>query len=463
MDNRKLVFVGFGSLGDVIPLLAVAELMTRSHDVVFLANEYFRDFIERHGVAFHPIGTVADQLSAKESEASSGETKEGRAHRFDRIIGRSFEPAYRYLRSLVEAGVQPVVISHGNLSPAVFACEAFNLPTIMTYYSPSHIPNNDEDAIQFFAYQGKKVWWLRHVQIPLQKFMQRVHFDVKDRYNEYRVQCGLPPAPGLLRSLWYATVPKRRKIGARIAKQIALLPEWFCEPIDKKLGNVKFVGFPFLDPAAAEVNEELERFLVEHPRPLVFTPGTAVEDVREFCAQIIPICRKVGAPGIFVSRHGRSAFDAMPKVDDVPLLFVEHAEFSSLLPRSRCLIHHGGIGTVAQAIRAGIPQIVRPRMYDQPANGLRVMMFGLGGSLAPSHFSPNAVARTLSHMERSPLHRERIPYYAGLVRQESGTRNCALEIESFLRELSTGQRSRDEAEAAPASSQPGAQWAAAKP
>jgi rhamnosyltransferase subunit B len=434
MDKMKVVFVGFGSLGDVVPLLAVAERMKHKHDVVFLANEYFRDFIERRAVAFHSIGNIADQLSAKESEQSSGETKEGRAHRFDRIIGRSFERAYRYLEHLVQSGARPVVISHGNLSPAIFACEAFNLPTVMTYYSPSHIPHNDEDAIQFFSFQGKNAWFLRHIEIPFKKWKQRVHFDVKDRYNEYRVKCGLPPAPGLLRSIWYSTFRKRAKLGARISKRIALLPDWFCEPIDKKLADVKFVGFAFLDSPAA-VNQDLEAFLSEHPRPVVFTPGTAVEDVREFCALIIPICRKLGSPGIFVSRHGKAAFDALPKVADVPLFFLDHAEFDTLLPKARCLIHHGGIGTVAQAVRAGIPQIVRPRMYDQPANGLRVMLFGLGGSLAPAHFTPDTVARALFHIENSPLHKERIPYYSNLVQQQSGAQNCALEIESYLQSL----------------------------
>lgn len=465
MDKTKIVFVGFGSLGDVVPLLAVATHMRAKHDVVFLANEYFQDFIEQRGIAFQSIGNVADQLSAKESEQSSGETKEGREHRFDRIIGRSFEPALRYIKHLVESGVRPVVISHGNLSPAVFACEAFNVPMVMTYYSPSHIPNNDEDAIQFFSFQGKNAWFLRHIEIPFKKWKQRVHFDVKDRYNEYRVKCGLPPAPGLLRSIWYSMLRKRPKLGARIAKRIALLPEWFCEPIDKKLADVKFVGFPFLNSSAPSVNDELQKFLAAHPRPIVFTPGTAVEDVREFCALIIPICRKLGSPGIFVSRHGKAVFDAMPKVDDVPLLFVEHAEFDTLLPNARCLIHHGGIGTVAQALRAGIPQIVRPRMYDQPANGVRVMLFGLGGSLAPACFTPNTVARALLHIENSPLHRERIPYYSNLVRQESGAENCAREIESYLQSLVTaGERARSQSqptfEDAAAQS---AQFAAAKP
>jgi rhamnosyltransferase subunit B len=431
MRTRVLLFVGFGSLGDIVPLLAIAEKMRHEHEVIFLANEYFRGAVEQRGVRFHAIGRESDQLAAKESETSTGETREGRIHRFDCIIGRSFRPAFECIEKLVRAGRKPIVISHGNLSPAALACEAFGVPMIITYYSPSHISNNDEDSVLYFNFYRKKEWFVRHIEAPLRKLRSRMTFDIAPLYNKYRKSFGLAPLPGVLGMTWRRFV-KARRVGPPIPLKIALLPEWFCEPIDTKLADVKFAGFAFLASTQNAQQPELESFLARHPRPIVFTPGTAVEDVREFCEQIIPICRKLGAPGIFASRHGKAAFDAQPKADDVPLLFVEHADFEYLLPRARCLVHHGGIGTIAQAVRAGVPQILRPRMYDQPANGIRVMMFGLGGSLAPSHFTADRVAGVLLHIERSALHRERIPFYANLVRQESGVDNCIRHIETYL-------------------------------
>jgi rhamnosyltransferase subunit B len=433
MSERVLLFVGFGSLGDICPLLAVAEKMKRIHEVVFLANEYFRDFVEQRGLAFHSIGKVEDQLSARESEQSTGETREGRIHRFDNVIGKSFAPAFDYIGQLVQTGRKPVVISHGNLSPAALACEAFNVPLILTYYSPSHILHNDEDSVQFFNFYRRKEWFVRYIEAPWRKLRHQMNFEVGPLYNQYRTSLGLRPLPGVLKGK-LLKLTDRRPFGPPIPLQIALLPRWFCEPIDSKLAQVKFVGFAFLSPRRGPPDPELEAFLSKHPRPIVFTPGTAVEDVRGFCEHIIPICRKLGAPGIFAAKHGKAAFDSLPKADDVPLLFLEHADFDSLLPRARCLIHHGGIGTIAQAIRAGIPQILRPRMYDQPANGIRVMSYGLGGSLAPSHFRAEIVANVLAHIENSPLHAERIPYYANLVRQESGVDNCIRHIEHYLDE-----------------------------
>lgn len=435
MKKKLTVFVAFGSLGDVSPLLAVAGHLQSRQRVVFLSNEYFRSYIEQQGVNFHPIGTIEDQLAAKESAQSTGETKVGRMHRFEHIIGKSFSPTFQYLKGLIEDGNDLLVVSHGNLSPAVLACEAFNIPLIITHYAPSQIPNNIEDVIMFESFYGKNEWILRHLTTPVKTFFRKLRFDVKESYNEYRVQHGLQPLPGIAEHLWRKLTfrSSSNKIGAFTPLEIVLAPKWFCEPADQTFPNLRFAGFPFLEEKR-NIDEALERFLQSHQKPVVFTPGTAVEDVRDFCEQIVPICRKLGAPGIFASKHGKAAFDALEKPDDVPLFYLEHADFPSLLPRARCLIHHGGIGTVAQAILAGVPQIIRPRMYDQSPNAFRVMMYGLGGCIAPAGYNANMVANILLHIESSPRHQECLKYYSDLVRKESGVANCCQLIEQYLGE-----------------------------
>ena len=45
------------------------------------------------------------------------------------------------------------------------------------------------------------------------------------------------------------------------------------------------------------------------------------------------------------------------------------------------MVHHGGIGTVANAIAAGVPQLIRPICFDQMDNGMRVKRLGAGDCL----------------------------------------------------------------------------------
>ena len=68
---------------------------------------------------------------------------------------------------------------------------------------------------------------------------------------------------------------------------------------------------------------------------------------------------------------------------------------AACLPRAAALVHHGGIGTLAQALRAGCPQLVMPMAFDQPDNAVRLERLGVGRYLRPSRFTGVAAAREL--------------------------------------------------------------------
>jgi UDP:flavonoid glycosyltransferase YjiC (YdhE family) len=55
-----------------------------------------------------------------------------------------------------------------------------------------------------------------------------------------------------------------------------------------------------------------------------------------------------------------------------------YVPFGLLLPRAAALVSHGGIGTVAQGLRAGIPQLVVALAHDQHDNGSRLLDLGAG-------------------------------------------------------------------------------------
>lgn len=77
---------------------------------------------------------------------------------------------------------------------------------------------------------------------------------------------------------------------------------------------------------------------------------------------------------------------------------VDYVPFSALLPRAAAIVHHGGIGTTAHALAAGIPQLVVPRIYDQPDNAGHVRRLGVGDRLGPLRFRGRPAARKLRHL-----------------------------------------------------------------
>src|SRR5690606_22493625 len=81
-------------------------------------------------------------------------------------------------------------------------------------------------------------------------------------------------------------------------------------------------------------------------------------------------------PAILLSRHIPDALLQLPNVLCRPF-----ASLAGLLPHAAAIFHHGGIGTVAEALRAGCPQIVVPGRFDQPDNAMRIARLGLGGAV----------------------------------------------------------------------------------
>jgi rhamnosyltransferase subunit B len=151
-----------------------------------------------------------------------------------------------------------------------------------------------------------------------------------------------------------------------------MFPEWFGMPA-KDWPEMECLGFPLPSPAEP-LNPRVLEFLARCPRPLVFTPGTGFGQPERFFEAAARCCSELGLPGIFLSpflKVGRR------KLGDRIACF-EHVELEGLLRHAALLVHHGGMGTTARALQAGIPQIISPVGFDQPDNGHRVELLRAG-------------------------------------------------------------------------------------
>ena len=102
-------------------------------------------------------------------------------------------------------------------------------------------------------------------------------------------------------------------------------------------------------------------------------------------------CRRLKRRGLLLTRFPEQIPASLPTG-------VHHANYvplSEVLPHAAVLVHHGGIGTTAQALRRGCPQLVMPMTFDQPDNAVRIARLGVGRSLALSVFTADRVAEEL--------------------------------------------------------------------
>jgi UDP:flavonoid glycosyltransferase YjiC (YdhE family) len=107
--------------------------------------------------------------------------------------------------------------------------------------------------------------------------------------------------------------------------------------------------------------------------------------------------------------------------------------FSELLPKTAMLVYHGGIGTLAQATKAAVPQITVPSGHDQFDNGWRVERLGIGRSVPQSKYRARTVAAAIDGLLDNPLVRERCVDLATRVHPNAVTRACQLIEQLALR------------------------------
>jgi UDP:flavonoid glycosyltransferase YjiC (YdhE family) len=99
--------------------------------------------------------------------------------------------------------------------------------------------------------------------------------------------------------------------------------------------------------------------------------------------------------------------------------------------KAAALVHHGGIGTTAQALAAGIPQLAMPLAHDQFDNATRVKRLGVGDWLMPSRFRGPVVAAELGALIGSEAVQRACRKTAGRISGTGGVAAAADAIEQF--------------------------------
>jgi len=123
-----------------------------------------------------------------------------------------------------------------------------------------------------------------------------------------------------------------------------------------------------------------------------------MQHAHEFFTAAAEACKRLGRRGMLLTRHS----DQLPGELPSGVRHFSFLPFGLLLPRVAATVFHGGIGTVAQALRAGVPQLIMPMAHDQPDNADRLVKLGVGRMLWPRDFTGPAVARELSALLDDP-------------------------------------------------------------
>jgi UDP:flavonoid glycosyltransferase YjiC (YdhE family) len=119
---------------------------------------------------------------------------------------------------------------------------------------------------------------------------------------------------------------------------------------------------------------------------------------------------------------------------DLPdsVLMADSIPFSWLFPRVAAVVHHGGAGTTAAGLRAGVPSIVIPFFGDQPYWGQRIVELGVGPTPIPRRkLTADLLAQAIEQTIRNQTMRQRAADLGARIREEDGIARAVSVIESF--------------------------------
>jgi len=191
--------------------------------------------------------------------------------------------------------------------------------------------------------------------------------------------------------------------------------------------DVKVTGFPVGDRlGTAPLSAELESFLGAGEAPLVFTLGTAVVgQAGDFFQLGVRAAQQLKKRAVFlVGRGARNTLLDLPE----GMMQLEFALHSSLFRRALAVIHHGGIGTTANALLSGRPMLVVPFAFDQPDNASRAVHHGVARVLPRVEVNADRLGEELRALLDDRRYLERAAVLADKIREEDGVGNAAREL-----------------------------------
>jgi UDP:flavonoid glycosyltransferase YjiC (YdhE family) len=212
---------------------------------------------------------------------------------------------------------------------------------------------------------------------------------------------------------------------------LAYSPLVLPRPADWTAPNIHVTGYFFLDtPDTYQPPRAVQNFLEAGEAPLCISFGSMVhQEAERIHLAVRRALEQTGSRGIFLSGWGGIQADNQAGNH----LYMESAPHDWLFPRCKAVIHHGGAGTTAAGLRAGIPNIVVPHTADQPFWGQRVAAIGAGPAPIPvKQLTPQRLAAALTQAD-DPALRARAQETGRRIRLEDGVGRAVQIIESMAK------------------------------
>jgi UDP:flavonoid glycosyltransferase YjiC (YdhE family) len=420
----RITLLALGSRGDVQPCIALGlGLQAAGHELCIATHAIFESLVRSHGLAFALV------------QANPKEIMEGEA---GRAVMEGGHNAIRALLNFAEM-VTPVVLQAAAdclaacqeadavlYSPLGFygaphIAEKLNLPAIGATLQPYHRTG---------AYPGYGAPTPRNLSAPLNRLTYIIDetlfwLPYRSAVNQFREEyLDLPPVPGRVNynRYWQQHLPVVYGFSPIVVPRPA---DW------ADYDHVEIAGYWFLDsPADWQAPTDLVDFLAAGPPPIYVGFGSMnTRNPEETTRMVLQALAQAGQRGVLVTGWG-----GLRQIDVPDTVFIANAiPHDWLFPRMAAVVHHGGAGTTAAGLRAGIPSIIVPFFTDQPFWGQRVADLGVGPAPIPhKHLAVEGLGTAIQQAVSDKGMQRRAAEIGEQIRAEDGVGKAVAAVERML-------------------------------
>jgi rhamnosyltransferase subunit B len=425
----KVLLPTLGSAGDVHPFLAIGQAMqARGHDVEVLTNPVFADVVQQAGLQFHPVGTPQHYAETIGSE-KLWHPIDGLGVLWRRMARHAIGPVFQRIAHHAQQAKQAmnapnqklVVMAPPLLFGARLAHEKLSTP-LVTAYTAATMLRSCENPLTMAQWRVPS-WMPRAARAAAWRALDTFKLEpmIAADMQSIRQSLDLPALHQSVFGQWMHSP----------LAGVTLFPDWFAPAPTDWQPQVTQAGFPLYDgDSEAGLDTRLSQFLDEGAPPVVFTPGSAMGHGQAFFHAAVQSCVALGQRGILLTRDASQLPQALPP----SVHHCTYAPFGLLLPRARALVHHGGIGGCAQALRAGLPQLLTPMAFDQFDNAMRLEILGVGMSLKKNDAQSHSMTSQLRTLLASPSMANACKEAALKIRQNNAPASICDLLESVARD-----------------------------
>lgn len=361
----KFVFASYGTRGDIEPSVVVGrELVRRGHDVCLAVPPDSVGFVEAAGLPAVPYGldtrSWLDVYRNFWTSLFRSFWKVAHLRRLWREMWASSDQCWTQMNAELTSladGADVMLAGQAYQEPAANVAEYYDIPLITLHHVPMR-PNGRLVTILPPAFG-------RAAMVAFDWLTWRLNKKVEDAQ---RRELGLPKA----------TRPSAHRIANRGSLEVQAYDE-VCFPglaaeWAKWDGLRPFVGTLTMEQATS-VDEEVTAWIAAGKPPICFGFGSMpVESPADTVRMIAEACAQLGERALVCA--GYSDFSAAPAFDHVKV--VGAVNYAAIFPACRAVVHHGGSGTTAASMRAGVPTLILSMDANQTLWGAQVKRLKVG-------------------------------------------------------------------------------------